>query len=360
MTIFKSRDNWRAVVYVNGKRVTSRAGFTRRSKAKDWHDEQLMLFRSGEMPTGDATFDELLAKFIAWHLPSIGASSRKRYMTEIDRRIRREFTFLKLSQITSASLENWKSRLGATANPRGANYCLEVMRTILNRGVKWKLLRESPYSLESFPVPKRQYEWWEDRGDIKRFLDVARERSKFYPIYLLALETGMRYGEIVGLAKESVDLQAGRIAIVRQWLHQQREFGPPKHGEHRWVDFAPEGEIGRVLAKAMKRSKFELVFPGLTGRPYSRSGLASKVFKSLQKRARVPELRFHDLRHTFASWYMLEHDNVWDLKAILGHSDIKTTMRYAHHSKKTRRKPLNMAAAVAHRSPTGAHLKLAK
>lgn len=360
MTVFKHNDGWRAVVYMNGKRVASKAGFTHRGKAKDWHDTQQQLYKAGDIPLTDVTFSELLARFIEWHMPTMREGSRVRYQTEIDRRIKREFSYLKLTQITSSILEVWKAKLGEQLSARGANYCLHVMRTILNRGVKWKLLRESPYGLDSFKVPEARHTWWDDMAHITRFLETARERSKFYPVYFLALETGMRYGEILGLRRQDVDLGSGQIRVERQWLHQQRAFGPPKHGKARSISFNPTGELGRVLAMALSAARSDLVFASKTGRPLSRSVVASKVFKSLQKQARVPTIGFHDMRHTFASWYMRKHDNVWDLKSILGHADIKTTQRYAHHGEKTRLKPLDLVSGGAHGSLTDCHLRRVK
>jgi len=58
------------------------------------------------------------------------------------------------------------------------------------------------------------------------------------------------------------------------------------------------------------------------------------------KRAGVPIIRFHDLRHTFASWYMIEVGDIWSLKGILGHVDVQTTQRYAHLSQRHQRMPI--------------------
>ena len=71
--------------------------------------------------------------------------------------------------------------------------------------------------------------------------------------------------------------------------------------------------------------------------------LAGPCFSNIVKKARVPKIRFHDLRHTFASWYMIEIDEIWALKSILGHCDIRTTQRYAHHSKSRKRKTLEFS-----------------
>ena len=68
------------------------------------------------------------------------------------------------------------------------------------------------------------------------------------------------------------------------------------------------------------------------GRILSCNKLSSAYFQRLIVKSGVPRIRFHDLRHTFASWYMMVSDNIWELKGILGHSDIQTTQKYAHLS----------------------------
>jgi integrase len=352
MTIHRFRNRWRAEIYVNGKRVASRADFERRADAKEWHDEQEKLWKAGEGIDRKATFADLCQQFEA-HLETKRHGTRVRYETEV-RRLRARLGFYRLGEITPLVLEGLKAELAAELGAGSAQYCLDVLRTMLNRGVKWRMLRESPYSLDRLEVPKGAYAWWDDEADIKRFLDTARERTKFYPVYLLALETGMRFGELVGLWKEDVDLARGRIHVCRQWLEPLGDFGPPKHGRSRYLDFDPQGELARVLTSAIRASEHpHLVFPSRTGRPLSRSVLAEKVFKSIQDRAKVPPLTIHGLRHSFASWWMIRHDDVWTLSALLGHADVKTTMRYAHHSASRRRESLGLAELVTHKSRTG-------
>lgn len=67
--------------------------------------------------------------------------------------------------------------------------------------------------------------------------------------------------------------------------------------------------------------------------------LAGYHFSKLVAGAQVPKIRFHDLRHTFASWYMIEVGDIWSLKGILGHVDVQTTQRYAHLSDRHQKMP---------------------
>ena len=110
------------------------------------------------------------------------------------------------------------------------------------------------------------------------------------------------------------------------------------------MDFNPNGELSRALKQAILMSGHEeIIFLTSRGNRVNNRALAGSCFKHIIKKAKVPIIRFHDLRHTFASWYMIELDEIWALKSILGHSDIRTTQRYAHHSSSRKRKTLEFS-----------------
>ncbi len=349
MTVFKRRDKWRAEVFINGKRVASRSGFVRKRDADDWHDQTRQALRDGPRVT-EATFEELLGHFRTWHLQKVRPGTRRRYEVDIEQRIAPFFRHMRLSDITEAFIEQFMANCQKSLAPKSVNNCMHTLRLMLNKAVRWKLIQENPYGVESLKIPEQPYPWWDKEEDIQKFLKAAKE-SRYYSVYLTALETGLRYGELMGLSVKDVDLQLGAIHVHRQWLEREGSYGPPKHGKERWVHFNPDGELGKVLRRSRRAAEDGPLFTTAGGRLPTKGGVAHKYFKAAIRRAGVPEICFHGLRHTFASWYMIRHDNVWDLAAILGHSSIKTTMRYAHQSKRARRKPLDLAS-ITHNSRT--------
>jgi len=76
----------------------------------------------------------------------------------------------------------------------------------------------------------------------------------------------------------------------------------------------------------------EIIFVTLNGERVRSDKLSGFYFAAWIKKLGLPEITFHDLRHTFASWFMIRGGNIWELMEILGHSNISTTMRYAHLS----------------------------
>ena len=136
----------------------------------------------------------------------------------------------------------------------------------------------------------------------------------------------------MGLTQKDIDLKRGRIEVHRQWLTKEQCYGSTKGGGKRTIHFDPRSELSKTLATAFLRSNNQTLLKSYNGKAVD-SRVVSKAFQRTAKRAGVPVIRFHDLRHTFASWFMMTHGDIWKLKAILGHQCITTTERYAHLSK---------------------------
>lgn len=149
--------------------------------------------------------------------------------------------------------------------------------------------------------------------------------DRYYAAYLLALEWGLRLGEVVGLSKQDVDFRSHQIHVHRQWLDKERRYGPTKHGRTRHVSFHPDSELAVVLKEAINSSPhIEAIFVTGTGNRIGNRKLSGYYFQRMILAAQVKRIRFHDLRHTFASWYMINSGEIWDLKQILGH------LKYRH------------------------------
>jgi integrase len=151
--------------------------------------------------------------------------------------------------------------------------------------------------------------------------DVNRTTQRMRLIVLIALTTGMRASEIFGLRWPDVMYAEGLLA-VRAKL---------KGGKMRYVPMLPEvaGELKRYPVVI----SHDRIFPPRKGAYGSRRRLEGS-FEDLLRRAKISNFRFHDLRHTFASWYMMNGGDLYELAKILGHSNIKMTERYAKLGRK--------------------------
>jgi len=152
-------------------------------------------------------------------------------------------------------------------------------------------------------------------------------------LYLTAVMTGLRQGELLGLRWRDVDWGAQKVRVVRPYV--RGKFRTPKSRmSSRAVPMADR--VGQELELLFQASAYQaeddLVFGHPhTGHPLERSQV-SKRFKRTLKRAGVREIRFHDLRHTFGTRCAAAGVPLRTLQAWMGHADIKTTMVYTHYA----------------------------
>jgi integrase len=177
-----------------------------------------------------------------------------------------------------------------------------------------------------------------------RFLDEAEIRGLLRAVpndargpteralYLTAAMTGLRQGELLALRWQDIDWAAGRIRVRQSFV--RGEFGTPKSRRStRSVPLADQ--VAVELERHFQRSAFEadadLVFcHPHTGAPLDRSRLL-KRFKAAARRAGIPRVRFHDLRHTFGTRMAAVGVPLRALQEWMGHRDFKTTLIYADY-----------------------------
>lgn len=167
--------------------------------------------------------------------------------------------------------------------------------------------------------------------DEKTFRKGTKEFNKTFfrlrLIVLIAVTTGMRAAEVFGLLWSDAMFNEGLLA-VRAKL---------KGGKMRYVPMPPElaGELRRFMPKPVidnvhfiAANENDRIFPPKQDAASGRQRVEGS-FEDLLNRAGIKDFRFHDLRHTFASWYMMNGGDLYELAKILGHSNIKMTERYA-------------------------------
>jgi len=150
------------------------------------------------------------------------------------------------------------------------------------------------------------------KSEAKKLLKAAQYDKIMYPILLLGIHAGLRKGEVFGLQRDDVDLLGGVIKVQRSW------DGPTKSGRPRVVPISRELEQALISA-----------FDFIQGRPVDR------LFKPFDANARlagycheagVPEITFHGLRHTFATWALESGISPKLVQDALGHAHLSTTL----------------------------------
>jgi integrase len=180
----------------------------------------------------------------------------------------------------------------------------------------------------------RDYSYLRTDEEIARFLRAAKvEGLEVHALYATAIYTGMRAGEIAGLLWPDVDLDRRLITV-------QRSFdGPTKADDVRYVPIVDA--LLPILREWRLRHPGRLVFTNRDGAMHGKSGrIFQEVLHRVIKRAGLPDverggklvryIHFHDLRHTFASHWVMKGGDLFKLQKILGHKTVQMTLRYAH------------------------------
>jgi integrase len=175
------------------------------------------------------------------------------------------------------------------------------------------------------------------------FLDAACGQ-KYEALYVLSLTRGLRMGESMGLKWSDINLEAGTLRVNRQ-LQRIREggglvFSEPKNASCRTIDLpqraleALRSHRKRQLEEKLRASLYEdsdLVFATRKGTPLDAQNIVNRHFKPLLKRAGLPSIRWHDLRHTCATLLLGRGVHPKLVQHLLGHASITMTLdRYLH------------------------------
>jgi integrase len=181
-----------------------------------------------------------------------------------------------------------------------------------------------------------------DNEQVKTFLEVSKG-SSYYSVYVTAINTGMRRGEVLGLRWQDVDFD-NNILYVRQSLQEVKKVGltfkEPKSGKSRSITFTPS--LAKELKKIYKQqleyklslgqgyNDLDLVFAQKNGKPLQPSEMA-RNYRKLVDKSGLPYIRFHDLRHTHATLLLQQGVHPKVVSERLGHSTIGITMdTYTH------------------------------
>lgn len=193
------------------------------------------------------------------------------------------------------------------------------------------ILKENVMSeYEKLDAQNKRGEFWLE-PDIKIFLSYIAT-SIYYPLFFTALRTGMRKGEILGLQWDMISFENEQVSVTRTKTRK----GLQEKTKSKKERFIPMTKDLMVILKKLSVKNKDLskyVFLNKNNNPVSYQSL-NGLFKKMQKEAGVNKiLRFHDLRHTFASQYILKKGDIERLQKLLGHSDLKMTQLYAHLNK---------------------------
>ena len=230
---------------------------------------------------------------------------------------------------------------------RSVRYIHAVLKEALDHAVKWGYISRNPAGLVDPPLEehKQLTVWTPDLAQaFLEFLEADRWGKRWYPLFALALLTGLRKGELLGLRWSAVDLEQGTIHVNRTLQRTRKGLSLEDTKTEKSRRAVP---IGPVLVDALRKHKLTqaqerwfakqgeyrdsgLVFTVAKGGPISPRNM-NRSFERLLKRSGLPPIRIHDLRHSHATQLLIAGEHPKVVQERLGHAKMATTMdTYSH------------------------------
>ena len=231
----------------------------------------------------------------------------------------------------------YRSKLDAGLTPLTVQYIHAMLNRALKVAVNDGLIPSNACKAVSSPKVQRE-EMQYLSEEVSAFFEAAKE-DRLEALYIVAVTTGLRQGELLGLKWEDADLEAGKLSVQRTLSAAKNgsRFNSPKRNNSRRSVKLPAQAIEaltthreRLLDEREKLAElwqdYGLIFASTIGTPLSRHNVFNRSFKPLLKKAGLPHtIRFHDLRHTCATLLCSRKVNPKVVQETLGHANIHQT-----------------------------------
>ena len=345
-TIFKrSNGTWRAQISIHGKRL----GFSAKSQAecRKWLDEMTYQSKQGiNLEAGSKKLKQFLEEWLVTVQSSKSPSTVGIYSRVLNRHVDPILGAVQVKDINPDQIQTlYSQRLSEGFSKHAVHQIHQVLHVAFEHALKLRLIPRNPVSYTSPPKPKRTEMSFYDESQVQTLLLTAQSiTDHYYPLYYLAVHTGMRQGELLGLKWEDLDWNRRTLNVHRQLAYLPGgafEFRDPKtkHGKRTIllstgaIDILRQNQDNHLHQRRRKGDAWQehgLMFPSKTGTPVNPSNLR-RAFRELLKKSGLPKIRFHDLRHTAASLMLNNGTDVLIVSRRMGHAQASITLDVYGH-----------------------------
>ena len=301
----------------------------------------------------------------------LAARSVYSYKSLADRYIVAKFGNKLIGSVSQLELQLYFDSLAKTLSPSSLSKIRSVFLGCFGKATRLGVIPRNPVKFTDSPHIKKPELKILDESDVKKILEVARDGSykapyrgearkyamyRNYLIVLLAVASGMRHGEILGLTWDCVNLDKAALEVrhTLQYLPRDRRLKEPKNGKPRAVaiphsvaaelrKWKEEQDAYADRFKGLYINAMNLVFTNESGGFVNGNAFSGHIFSTICKAVGVEGARFHDLRHFWASSALSKGVNVVAVSSQLGHSSTEITFqRYTHVLERSRDELRNM------------------
>jgi len=286
-------------------------------------------YSEGKAPPFGEYADYWLANY---SLPKNSPDQYQNNRERLARHLVPHFKDIRIDCITPRDIDQYIASKDDGLQPATINRTLSILSKMFNDAIRWGMLQSNPMQhVSKLREPQEGFSYLSEAEGKRLLLALSTDVR---PIVATAMYTGMRAGEVYGLKWENVDLDRGIITV------ESSRDGPTKSRRVRYIPINPKLKI--VLEAHRGKQDSDYVFPGPDGKMHYRD--MRKELARACRVAGVKRIRFHDLRHTFASCFIQKSGNILSLQKLLGHSSLEMTLRYAHLAPDFLRKEMELVS----------------
>ena len=297
--------------------------------------------------SGNITLGEWIDRWLVTYAePALRPSTVRGYRADIKNHIRPALGDKQLRSVTRSDVQKFYNKLKRTkvqtCGHEGEKTLADstvrsihmLLHEIMDAAVRARLISQNP--TEGTTIPKRNYPPMKvlNEEQLNRFMEAIRDEPMWYDFFYTEITTGLRRGEICGLKWEDLDEQTGKLRVQRS-VHVapggEMDIGETKTEKGTRSILLPPSTL-HILKERRKTAMTEWIFPSLLmpEKPTSPNAAYQRL-KDILKGAGLPDIRFHDLRHTFATHALANGVDAKTLSGILGHTNASFTLdTYTH------------------------------
>lgn len=333
-----------AALTLPGGRRRAYYGKTRAEAAAKLTEAQTDLAKGLPLPPARLNVSEYLDRWLEGARPTVRPNTYDGYESTLRLHVKPEIGQRTLTRLGPQDLSAlYQKLLAAGLSPRTVQLTHAVIHRALRQAERWGLVGRNVAGLVDAPRAASPAIRPLAPDEIKRLLRAATG-DRYEALYVVAVTTGLRSGELLGLRWADVDLANGTLH-VRQQAQRTRggwTFVEPKTGAGRRTVTLPAMTVESLKAHRIRQNEerlklgaawedLDLVFANEVGRPVERQNLQRRSFEPLLKRAKLRPIRFHDLRHSAATLLLTEGVHPKVVQERLGHATISVTLDIYSH-----------------------------